>query len=250
MNRAALSGLFVLLLCTLFPLNAAKDPFSYPLSTVILDAGHGGRDPGTSASYSFAGGTINESDLTLDITKRVLALLAIENPALNLVMTRQDDSYVSLAERCRIAYATELSPQSSVLFVSIHINSAQAREASGFEILTKQQGKRVTFLDEQTPIRNIPLFAPFTALELNRLLNQRNLFVAKTFEEALSQRMLTSRNRGIKERDLYVLNASRVPSVLLELGFLSNEDEARNIVSPAWRQQVANAITEAVLSCM
>jgi len=250
MNKGAIPVLVVLLALTLFPVSAAKDPFSYPVSTVVLDAGHGGRDPGASASYSFSEGTVNESDLVLDITKRVVALLSLEKPSLNLIMTRLDDTYISLAERSRIAYIAELAPQSSLLFVSIHINSAQTCEASGFEILTKSQEKRVTFLDEHTPIRNIPLFAPFTALELNRLLNQRNLFVAKTFEDVLSQRMLTSRNRGIKERDLYVLNASRVPSVLLEVGFLSNEDEARNIISPAWRQQVALAIAMAVIACV
>jgi len=250
MSKGAIPVLFVLLALTLFPVSAAKDPFSYPVSTVILDAGHGGKDPGASASYSFAGGLVNESDVVLDITKRVFALLSLEKPSLNLIMTRLDDTYISLEERSSLAYTAELAPQSSLLFVSIHINSAQSREASGFEILTKRQEKRVTFLDEHTPIRNIPLFAPFTALELNRLLNQRNLFVAKTFEEVLSQRMLTSRNRGIKERDLYVLNASRVPSVLLELGFLSNEDEARDIISPSWRQQVALAISMAVISCL
>lgn len=248
MNKKYLAFLFVLF--TLSLLSAAKDPFSFPLSTVILDAGHGGRDPGTSASYYFTGGTINESDLVLDITKRVHALLTIEKPELTLVMTRSDDTYVSLEERSRIAYVTELPPQSSSLFVSIHINSAQTREATGFEVLTKRQGKRVVFLDDHTPLKNIPLFAPFSALELNRLLNQRNLFVAKTFEDVLSQRMLTSRNRGIKERDLYVLNASRIPSVMIELGFLSNEDEARNIISSVWRQQAANAIAKAVISCM
>ncbi len=250
MNKGVFPVICILLVLTLFPVSAAKDPFSYPISTVILDAGHGGKDPGASASYSFTGGTVNESDLVLDITKRVYALLVLEKPELKLVMTRNDDTYISLAERSRIAYTTELAPQSSLLFVSIHINSAHAREATGFEILTKRQEKRITFLDEHTPIGNIPMFAPFTSLELNRLLNQRNLFVAKTFEDILSQKMLTSRNRGIKERDLYVLNASRVPSVLLELGFLSNEDEARNILSPAWRQQVANAIAKAVLSCV
>lgn len=249
-KKRLLAFCFIVLVLCLSPLLAAKDPFSLPVSTVVLDAGHGGKDPGTSASYGFSGGTINESELVLDITKRVYSLLSVERPDLRLVMTRTDDTYVSLAERSRVAYSTELPPQSSLLFVSIHVNSAQSREASGFEVLTKRQEKRVTFLDEHTPIKNIPLFAPFTALELNRLLNQRNLFVAQTFEEVLSQRMVTSRNRGIKERDLYVLNASRGPAVLLELGFLSNEGEARNIISPAWRQQVAMAITVAIIACV
>jgi len=250
MNSRGLTMIFLVLLLGLCPLSASNDPFSLPVSTVILDAGHGGRDPGASASYSFTAGSVNESDLVLDITKRVYALLALERPDLHLVMTRSDDTYISLAQRSKVAYTTALPPQSSALFVSIHINSAQSSEATGFEVLTKRQEKRVTLLDEHTPAKNIPLFASFSALELNRMLNQRNLVVAKTFEEVLSQRMLTSRNRGIKERDLYVLNASRVPSVLLELGFLSNEDEARAIISPAWRQQVALAIAKAIIACV
>jgi len=244
-NLALLSLLFVLT-----AVSAAKDPFSFPVSTVILDAGHGGYDPGASASYSFTSGLVKESDLVLDITKRVHALLTLERPDLTVVMTRLDDSFVSLADRSKIAYTAELAPQSSALFVSIHINSATSGEATGFEVLTKRQAKRVVFLDEATPIGNITQFAPFSALELNRLLNGRNLFVAKTFEEMLSQKMSASRNRGIKERDLYVLNASRVPSVLLEVGFLSNEDEARSILSPAWRQQVAQAIAQAIRACV
>ncbi len=248
MNKRALA--LLTLVCIVTAVSAATDPFSFPVSTVILDAGHGGYDPGASASYSFTSGTVKESDLVLDITKRVHALLTLERPDLAVVMTRLDDCFVSLAERSRIAYTAELAPQSSALFVSIHINSATSREASGFEVLTKRQAKRVTLLDEATPISNIPLFAPFTALELNRFLNQRNLVVAKTFEDTFAQMMNASRNRGIKERDLYVLNASRVPSVLLEVGFLSNEDEARSILSPAWRQQVAQAIAEAIGACL
>lgn len=250
MKKRVLALLFIVLIFSLAPLLAAKDPFSFPVSTVILDAGHGGYDPGATGSYSFTEGVVNESDLVLDIAQRVHARLSLERPELKLVMTRDDDSYVSLAQRSRVAYTTALPPQSSLLFVSIHINSAQSREATGFEVLTKRQEKRVTFLDEHTPLQNIPQYAPFTALELNRLLNQRNLFVAKTFEEELSQAMPSSRNRGIKEMDLYVLNASRVPSVLLELGFLSNEDEAQAILSPTWREQVAQAIARAVIACV
>lgn len=236
--------------CTFLPLHAGSDPFAYPVSVVILDAGHGGKDPGASATYSFAGGTVHESDLVLDIAKRVNSLLVLDHPSLQVIMTRSDDTFVPLEERCRIAYTTPLEPQSSALFVSIHINSAVSREAHGFEILTKRQQKKVTILDGQTPPSNIPLFAPFSALELNRFLNLRNLYVAQVFEETLSQMMITSRNRGVKEQDLFVLNASRVPSVLVEVGFLSNEEEAKNILSSRWRQQVAYAIAKAISTCL
>lgn len=250
MRKCFVALVSILLASSLVPLFSAGDPFSFPVSTVILDAGHGGHDPGASASYSFSGGTINESDLTLDIAKRVLALLKVEKPALQVVMTRTDDTYVSLAQRSQVAYSAPLPPKSSALFVSIHINSATTSDAVGFEILTKRQAKQVSLLDEQTPLANIALFASLPSLELNRFLNQRNLYVAGTFAEVFSEKLITSRSRGIKERDLYVLNASRVPSVLVEVGFLSNEDEAQKILSPTWRQLVAHAITEAVIRCI
>ncbi|MDD4574413.1 MAG: N-acetylmuramoyl-L-alanine amidase, partial [Sphaerochaeta sp.] len=84
MNKRVLAFGFIMLVLCLSPLLAAKDPFSLPVSTVVLDAGHGGKDPGTSAFYSFSGGTINESELVLDITKRVYSLLSVERPDLQL----------------------------------------------------------------------------------------------------------------------------------------------------------------------
>lgn len=238
----------VLFVCT--ALFAASDPFSYPVKTLILDAGHGGHDPGASYAWSFAGGTVYERELTLDITKRLYALLAVSHPELQLVMTRSDDTYLSLEQRATLAYSLPLRPQGSALFVSVHINSAQAKDASGFEILTKQQSKRVTFLDEKTPIENISLFSSQSNLSLNRLLNHRNLVVASNFEKTLSERLVTSRSRGVKERDIYVLNASRMPSVLVEVGFLTNEEDARNLVSPQYRQRVAQVLATAIELCL
>ncbi len=241
--------IFLLVVCAV-RLFSAGDPFSYPLGTVILDAGHGGHDPGTTNAWSFAGGTIYEKDLTLDIAKRLHALLAVSHPHLQLVMTRDDDVFLSLEERCSVAYQTPLQPQTSSLFISIHVNSATTDQASGFEVLTKMQNKRVTLLDASTPVENIPFYSTHSQLSLNRLLNQRNLVVAAIFEKTLNESLVTSRNRGVKERDLWVLNGSRMPAVLVEVGFLSNADDARNLVSPQWRQRMAQILAQAIERCM
>jgi N-acetylmuramoyl-L-alanine amidase len=249
--RKGLLVLFFLLFagsaCLLF---AAENPYDNPVSTIFLDAGHGGHDPGSSAAWVFAGGTVYERDLNLDIAKRVYSLLCVVRPDLKVYMTRNDDTYVSLEERSRIAYITAIEPKTSALFVSIHVNSASNKDACGFEILTKSQNKSVTLLNSETPLGNIALFAPFTSVQLNRFLNNRNLIVAKTFEQVLAEKLEGLRNRGVKEQDLYVLNASRMPSVLLEVGFLSNEEDARNLVSPQWRQTVADAIVQAIVQCL
>ena len=243
---------FLLLLCLLSVsmLFAASDPFSYPVATVIIDAGHGGHDPGTNHAWSFAGGTVYERDLTLDIAKRLRALLAVSHPQLQLVMTRSDDAFLSLAQRCEIAYTTPLRPKTSSLFVSIHVNSASNRSAKGFEILTKMQSKSVVFLDGKTPTENINIFSSHSLSALNRLLNNRNLVVAATFEQTMSESLITSVNRGVKERDLWVLNATRMPAVLVEVGFLSNEEDARNLVSPQYRQRLAQVLMTAIERCL
>ena len=250
MNRWRILVVLGVVLFSLPPLFGVEDPYALPVSTVILDAGHGGHDPGANTAWAFAGGTVYEKDLTLDITKRVYSLLSVSKPELRLILTRSDDTYPSLEQRSRIAYSAELPPKTSALFVSIHVNSAQSKEASGFEILTKKQDKRVVLLSEGTPLKNIGMLSSQSMLELNRLLNHRNLVVAKTFEEVFFEKLPTSRNRGIKEMDLYVLNASRTPAVLVEVGFISNEEDARKLVSPQWRQVVAQAISEAVIRCL
>lgn len=241
---------FLLALClSLTPSFAAQDPFSLPVGTVVIDAGHGGHDPGASYSWPFAGGMVYERDLTLDIARRLEVLLTLSHPDLSVVMTRSGDVYLSLAERSAIASSLDWGAKGA-LFVSIHINSAQASSASGFEVLTKRQDKQVVLLDETTAPANIPLFASHSQNQLNRLLNNRNLVVASIFEETLDGQLITARSRGVKEQDLWVLNQCRMPAVLVELGFLSNEGDARNLTSSQYRQHLAQVLANAIERCL
>ncbi len=237
--------IMIVSITSLLPLTAAVDPFSLPVGTVIIDAGHGGHDPGATKRWPFHQGEILEKDLNLDIAKRLAVLLKLDHPDLQVIMTREDDSYLSLAERSHIASSQPLLGKGA-LFVSIHVNSAASEAANGFEILTKFQDKRVVLLDEHTPTANIALFASHSQASLNRLLNNRNLVVASVFEKTLNQRLITTRSRGIKEQDLWVLNQSRMPSVLVEVGFLTNEADARRLLSSQHRQTLAEVLCEAI----
>lgn len=237
------------LILVVLPLIAAVDPFSLPVGTVIIDAGHGGHDPGASYRWSFAGGMVYERDLTLDIAKRLATLLRLDCPDLEVIMTRQGDVSLSLAERSAIAVQQSLNNKGA-LFVSIHINSATTPAAQGFEVLIKRQDKQVTFLDEHTPLSNIPLFASHTQVQLNRLLNNRNLVVASVFEETMKSQLITLPSRGIKEQDLWVLNQCRMPAVLVEVGFLSNEADARRLVDSAYRQHLAQVLANAIAALL
>ncbi|MDY4609067.1 MAG: N-acetylmuramoyl-L-alanine amidase [Sphaerochaetaceae bacterium] len=246
--------LTVLVSCFLFPLGATDTsrantvgPFAMPVGTVVLDAGHGGHDPGTSATWPFSG-PMDEKDITLDLVKRIKGILSIEAPALNVVLTRSDDTYVSLQGRCDIAVATEPTIGTSAIFVSIHVNSAQTTTAGGFEFLIKPQSRIVQILGSDSPASAAARFARYSNSELSRQLNQQNLLLGQAMEQALCAAFPKTRNRGIKETDIYVLNNSRMPAVLVEVGFISNETDARNLASPSWRQEMARAIASAILT--
>lgn len=234
----------ILTVLATFPLFAATNPFTLPLKTIIIDAGHGGYDPG--ATRFFDGEFVVERELTLDIALRLEALLAQKEPELHVVLTRGDDTYLSLEERGRIAYQTILRPRSSALFLSIHVNSAEHSTAKGFEVLTKLAHKEVPIVDSTTPKEHIALFSKHSKKELNGLLVQANAHVASTFSSVLSKGLPEQINRGVKEKDLWVLNAARMPAVLVEVGFLSNDDEAALLLQDAYRQRLAQVLLSAI----
>lgn len=232
-----------LLLCVAAgSLFARTDPFMYPLQTVFVDAGHGGKDTGATRTYSW--GRVDEKEVTLDVASKVVRELS--GSGLKVIMTRGDDSFVSLADRCKIAYTTPLEAKSSALFLSIHVNSAPNSGASGYEVLVRHPSRSTRMLDRSTPKANIPLFAAWTDSELNDLLNADGKKVAAVLDGELMKAGFTS--RGVKEQDVQVLRESRTPAVLLELGFLTNEAEARKLMDETWRTKMAQAVARAILS--
>lgn len=245
--RQAVLTLVLTLMATLFAWAESVSPFSLPVSTVILDAGHGGHDPGALAEYQWNGTTLlQEKEIVLDITLRTAAYLQQWYPDLHIVLTRDDDSFLSLKDRTD--FTVRVNPETGYmkLFVSIHANASQAKEASGFEILVKRSDARVRFLDQETPDWAIARYANHTVGELNQLLNQSNFLFASRMQYRLREEFPGMRDRGIKEQDVWVLNASKTPSVLVEVGFMSNEREAGNLIDPAWRSRMALAIARGI----
>ncbi len=238
-------AVFLLLLACSFAA-FANTPFAQRVGLVVLDAGHGGNDPGALASWSFAQ-SMEEKSFTLDIAKRVRGILAVEAPSLEVVLTRSDDTFVSLQDRSAIAVAAEPPVGTSAIFVSIHANSAAASSASGYELLIKPMANKVGILGADSPLSAAARFSQFSNTALNRQLNQGNALLATTLEDSLERAFPSARNRGVKETEIYVLNNSRMPSVLIEVGFLSNEADARNLSLPSWRQEMARAIATGIL---
>ena len=186
---------------------------------VYLDAGHGGYDPG--ASYF----GISEKSLTLAIQSRVKAKLEAEG--YQVVTTRTSDTFVDLTDRSRAANASE-----SDIFVSIHINASGSSAAQGIETYYYQ------------PFAEYPsrINAAYHA-------NPTRLSMSDTLANAIQSSLINAtgaQNQGVKRRTFAVLRETTAPAVLLELGFLSNPQEAARLTTSAYQETLANAIVSGI----
>ena len=200
---------------------AAMDP---ALPTVVIDAGHGGRDEGAKSHG------LVEKDLTLDLAFRVQRQL--QPFGFKTVLTRSDDSYVTLPERAAIANQIEHS-----FFVSVHFNQSRNGGASGVETY---------YATEKVPPEAAWTWVGYFAKPGPEPGSDNGESFAGYVQAALVDRTGSS-NRGIKARELYVVRHTRAPAVLVEAGFISNPFEARLLATPEYRDRLAASIVEGVI---
>lgn len=206
-----------LVLMLLLPLACAARQL-HPL-VWVLDAGHGGKDQGTSIR------DVLEKDLTLNITNRVAALIRENRPGIKVVLTRTDDTFVSLDERCQIANRAKAD-----LFLSIHINFAEKNLLlSGTETFYANTRSAQDMVQASTLERNAD------NSELLAWLLQNSYFNSGR-----------TADRGARASNLYVLMHTEMPSALTEVGFLSNVGDAAYMCSERGQRQIALDIYKAL----
>ena len=201
--------------------SASRGNYDVLNKIVYLDAGHGGYDPG--ASYF----GISEKSLTLAIQSRVKAKLEAEG--YQVVTTRTSDTYVDLTDRSHAANASE-----SDIFVSIHINASGSSAAQGIETYYYQ------------PYAEYP-----SRINATYHANPTRLSMSDTLANAIQSSLINAtgaQNQGVKRQTFAVLRETTAPAVLLELGFLSNPQEAARLNTSAYQETLANAIVAGIKS--
>jgi len=176
------------------------------ISTIIIDPGHGGKDPGA------LGELYQEKEINLKLALNLQENLTNLMPEKKVLLTRASDSYISLKDR--VKYTQQYKDS---IFISLHTNSSTVTSAKGYEIF-------------------------YT----NKLIKNKDL--AQTILEKIESDFQFLRNRGLKIGNYYVLNTSKVPSVLIEIGFISNEEEEKIIGSSAFLLNLSQTIAEAITS--
>ena len=210
---------------------------------IVIDAGHGGRDPGAQ------GPGYTEASLTLDIALRLEKLL-VKEPGVEVVLTRRTDEYVGLQERTAIA-----NREDADLFLSIHANASRNRAARGIEsyllnfALTPDAAAVAARENASSTLTMSHLNDLVKQIALNSKLDEsRDL--ARQVQTAMVRKLRASnqlaKDLGVKQAPFVVLVGASMPSVLVEVSFLSNRQEGRLLGTGAYRQRIAEALLDGV----
>lgn len=246
----SLNCLFTLLFFFLFSVTYSQNGEQYSLRTIVIDPGHGGLDDGTSGKLS------KEKDIALAISLKVGNLIKENIPGLNIIYTRDSDVFIPLNERADIA-----NRNNADLFMSIHCNGNDNTNASGTETyamgLHKSEGNLEVAKKENSAIlyeedystkyegfdpNSSESYIIFTFLQntfLQQSLNYAS-FVQNQFETRAQRK-----NRGVKQAGFLVLWKTTMPSVLIEVGFLTNPKEEIYLTSNDGQDYIASAIYRA-----
>jgi N-acetylmuramoyl-L-alanine amidase len=205
------------------------------VKTIIIDPGHGGKDPG--AVYPNG---MQEKDITLDIAFKLKQLL-LQDGAYKVLLTREDDIFIPLEERT--AYANR---QNGDLFISIHVNSTTYAANSGIEtyylsLAEDDESRAVAVYENRTATTR------YSNLEklLENIMKNSKIEESAHFADTIQKNLINKshqQDRGVKKAGFYVLIGANMPSILTEVGFLSNGKDNKLLNNTFYREMIAKAL--------
>jgi N-acetylmuramoyl-L-alanine amidase len=220
-----------------------------PLRTIVLDAGHGGHDPGAHGPTA-----LQEKELVLDVTRRVAKLVEASLPGLKVLLSRKGDYFVPLRERTSFA-----NRERADLFVSIHANAHREAASEGVETYflsseaTDNAARQVAAAENSVVQLEKPVFKGSRADAVKAILwdlaqsefQQESSRLAEVVQDSMTE-SLRIPNRGVKQAGFYVLGGAAMPAVLIEIGFVTNPKEERRLKDTKYRDEIARAIAAGI----
>ena len=244
MKRLFLS--FCLLLATMVV--SAKD------FIVVIDAGHGGKDPGAVS----ANGKVREKDITLKVALMVGESIVKKHPEVKVLYTRKSDVFVGLNDRARMANKADAD-----LFISIHVNAAENRSAKGaetytlgveearternLEIAKRENGVILLEDNHEKTYANFNPNSPESYIIFEYMQSEfvkESIHIAQYVQSNFANDA-NRLDRGVRQAGFLVLNATSMPSILVELGYISNAEEAKYLASATAQQHLSSCISKA-----
>jgi len=218
------------------------------VKAIVIDPGHGGKDPGTSDPQG-----IKEKDISLAVAKYVYLYLRKYYPEIRVLMTRKTDVFIELEDRSKEANKLLLDTR-DVIFLSLHCNASLSEKASGFEVYYLSQSPSTESARETALIENKyfgkPISNNVAAIQsqlLSSVTQRRSKkfaeSVANQYEKGLSPSILS---RGVKKADFSVLRGSLMPAVLVEMGYLTNLEESKLLQNKDFQKKIARSVIKGI----
>ncbi|HEX6727827.1 MAG TPA: N-acetylmuramoyl-L-alanine amidase, partial [Nitrospira sp.] len=215
-------------------------------TTIVIDPGHGGKDPGARGIRK-----TEEKDITLKVGLQLRELLGKQS-GVRVLMTRDRDVFIELEDRAKFANSHEAD-----LFVSIHVNSHPSRTVKGIEIYhfgeaKDQRALEVAARENGTPISNTGVGWEYLVADLLTTKKiEESLELAWNAKEAMVSQMngqYVVTDHGVKTAPFYVLRFTSMPSILAEIAYISNSDEEDLLRRPAFVRDVAQSLYHGIVS--
>ena len=225
-----------------------EDRVRYRIAAIVIDPGHGGRDPGASRTHTIQGRTFSsvEKDIALKVGRQVHASLVTAFPDKQVLLTRNSDVTISLDDRVELANSMSLAENEEVIYISIHANGSSNKNARGYEVWYLSPGHRRQVLDRSgyaVPEDVLPILNHMLEEELTTESILLANSILKRMEETVGRQ---TPSRGLKAEEWFVVRNAKMPSVLVELGFVSNEAEALLMRDEAYLKKLSDALYKGI----
>ena len=237
--------------------NTSNTPQKYKMKTIVIDAGHGGSDPGALGKISY------EKKITLAVSLKLGELIKEHLPEIKVIQTRSKDTHVKLHERATVA-----NKNSADLFISIHCNSLDVKKTpknkavAGTEVfimgahvseenLAVAKRENSVILKETDYKKNYGGFDPNSPQSHIMLVLEQNAYLENSLKLAdFTDKQLKDKakrtNRGLKQAGFIVLKQATMPSMLVEIGFMTNEEEEKFMNTADGQEILASALLRAI----
>jgi N-acetylmuramoyl-L-alanine amidase len=225
---------------------AKSKPIPNPgIRKIVLDPGHGGKDPG-----AIGIGGVAEKDIVLAVAKKLAQKLKREM-RVEVVLTREDDRFIPLEDRTAIANAEDAD-----LFVSLHMNASPNGEAKGLETYyldntTDEASMRLAARENATSRKNISDLQFILSDMMQNMKLEDSITLAHRLHHSLvggmSRRLADVKDLGVKKALFHVLVGARMPSVLVEMFFITNRTEGRAMSQDRYQNAVVDALYDGIV---
>jgi N-acetylmuramoyl-L-alanine amidase len=225
-----------------------EDRDKFRIAAIIIDPGHGGKDPGASFAHTVQGKALKsvEKDITLKVSRLLYSALTAAYPDKRILLTREGDTNPTKDARVNMANSVPLGTNEAAIYVSVHANSSLNKSARGYEVwyLTPSYRREVIDRNAYSDSREVlPILNSMMEEELTTESILLANYILKRMGETVGKQ---SPSRGLKAEEWFVVRNARMPAVLVELGFVSNETDALLMDSDVYLKNLSDALYKGI----